>query len=216
MRLTDIDTEVNKLTQQFTALVNLFNMKSNLEKDKMFSLNDVVKSRNEAQKMVLQYNFAIRDFMTSIADESVDKQWQDEKSADSISNIYFAKMHDVIEKNINLLIAKHIRNAKDMVIRNKTNRHPKLFEYSHNTIYDAKQRQISLSDKFKKDVRKVLIDFYNDLKLFGAYNNGKRWAYTITPSGAVYKRFLISDYVKTNLKDKIFHPNVQSLAYVED
>lgn len=216
MKLAEIDLQVKRLTQQFSALVELFNIKSNLEKDKVFTLPDVMRSRAEAKEMISKYQFDIYEFMASIGEESVLNNWQTQESMEQISLIYYQKMNEAISANVNILLNKHIRNAKDMVIRNKANRYPKLVKYSHSIIYDTKQRQISITEKFRKDVRKVLIDFHNDLKLFGAYNNGKSWAYTIQSDGSVNKRFSISEYIKTNLKNKIFHPNVQSLAYVEE
>lgn len=216
MNILDIDSEVKQITKQFEALVNLFDVKSNLEKDKIYNLSDVMKSREEAKKIIAEYSLVNNDFLVKITDEAIENNWQSSESAEKIFSIYSAKLNAKISENINLLLAKHIHNAKSMVLGSKSAKVLRLLKYSHNTITDAAQRKISLVEKFRKDIRKVLIDFCNDMKLFGAYNNGKTWAYTLNELGETYKRFLISDYIKTDLKDKIFHPNVRSLAYVED
>ena len=69
MNILDIDSEVKQITKQFEALVNLFDVKSNLEKDKIYNLSDVMKSREEAKKIIAEYSLVNNDFLVKITDE---------------------------------------------------------------------------------------------------------------------------------------------------
>ena len=152
MNILDIDSEVKQITKQFEALVNLFDVKSNLEKDKIYNLSDVMKSREEAKKIIAEYSLVNNDFLAKITDEAIKNNWQSSESAEKIFSIYSAKLNAKISENINLLLAKHIHNAKSMVLGSKSAKVLRLLKYSHNTITDAAQRKISLVEKFRHDL----------------------------------------------------------------
>lgn len=216
INLSDIDSFVNQKTQSFKSLVEIFNMKNTIEKDKMLKPEDLLRSHKESIKMIQEYSLNVQDLAGKIYQEFLNNNVMDEISLDKIKAIYEEKARLAIVENTSLLLKNSDKNSKKSQIRNVSRVNQSSVKYENGYIYDASQRKISLVDKFRKDLRKVFVDYVNDVVVFSAYKNGKKNGYTKTVSGELYKIFSLSDYIRGDVKNTIFHPNVQSLAYVED
>lgn len=216
MNLSDIDSFVNQSTQSFKSLVEIFNMKNNIEKDSILTSIDLLKSRQESMKLLKDYSFNFEDFINKAHQEFVSKKIMDDVMLDNIKSIYYDKISAIISENTFLLLKNAEKNGKKSQIRNVSRISNSKVVYSNDYVYDSSQRKISLVDKFRKDLRKALIDYVNDVVVFAGYNNGKTNGYTKTSTGELYKIFSLSDYIRGDVKNSIFHPNVQSLAYIED
>lgn len=216
INLSDIDSFVNQKTQSFKSLVEIFNMKNTIEKDKMLKPEDLLRSHKESVKMIQEYSLNVQDLTGKIYQEFLNNNVMDEISLDKIKAIYEEKARLAIVENTSLLLKNSDKNNKKSQIRNVSRVNQSNVKYENGYIYDASQRKISLVDKFRKDLRKVFVDYVNDVVVFSAYKNGKKNGYTKTVSGELYKIFSLSDYIRGDVKNTIFHPNVQSLAYVED
>lgn len=216
MNLSEIDSFVNSNVQNFKFLVDIFNMRNNLEQQKALTSFDLLKFKNESIKLLKEYPFDIKGIVDKIYQESVENKMMDEIVLDNFKSIYEDKATRAVSENVQLLLNNADKNIKKSQIRNIAMRNQNIIKYENGFVYDSQQRKISLIDKFRKDLRKVLIDYVNDITIFSAYYNGKSTGYTLQPNGKLYKIFSLKDYIKGDVKNTIFHPNVQSLAYVED
>lgn len=215
--LSAIDNIVKLKTVDFSKIVTIFDMKSNIEKSSILKMSDTLKSQKDAIGLFKDYDFDLSDFLESIFNDAIKELYMDKVVLDSIKSLYSDKVIRVINSNLNILLSKHLKNARIALLRNKAGKEQSLINYSHRIVYDASGRRISLVDKFRKDLRKVLIDYVNDLVIISAYKEGKQVAYTVNENGEKNKEFLISNYMKyAEIKNSIFHPNVQSLAYIEE
>lgn len=215
--LSTIDNIVNNNAVNFAKLVTIFDMKSNIEKSSILSLTDVYKSQKEAVSLFKDYGFDLTDFLNVVYEEANRELYIDSITLEKIKSVYSDRIFRVINSNINILLSKHSKNARTALLRNKANKQQDLIKYSHKTVFDASGRQISLVDKFRKDLRKAMIDYVNDVIVVSAYKEGKKTGYTIKDNGEIYKEFSISEYIKNpQIKNSIFHPNVQSLAHIEE
>lgn len=208
----DIDTESKRAENTIDAVVKLLNFKSNVDKNIVRSLTEVKKSRSEAVTLLNDMEFGIEAFINESIEDSKKESKLTERQAESLRKIYLNKSRNNTDVIITDLLKSYEHGLKMSVLVNKA-KNKIVFQPNSEYTFDGAGRKIRIAEKHRRNTRKLALDLTNDIEAYFAYYNGKNTLYGIKNGIKTY--FSVDDYLKSGLKDKMFHPNSQTLLQIE-